>query len=103
MGGTKYVPVGDGTEVGFLKFLQNADVPIHHRIKGRFEKVVAFKPKSSEAGHQFSAAAVDEGDDLINVHIKGAPEAIFALCGSVCGPGGAAEPFPVRAEEGNLR
>lgn len=102
MGGTKYVPVGDGTEVGFLKFLQAADIPIHHRIKGRFDRVVASKPKSSEAGRQFSACAVDEGDEFINVHIKGAPEAVLALCGSICGPGGS-EPFPVRAEEGNLR
>jgi magnesium-transporting ATPase (P-type) len=48
MGDTKYVPVGDGTEVGFLKFLQDADVPIHTLIKERFEKVVAVVPKSSE-------------------------------------------------------
>jgi P-type Ca2+ transporter type 2C len=29
MDATTYVPVGDGTEVGLLKFLQNADIPVH--------------------------------------------------------------------------
>lgn len=46
MGDTKYVPVGDGTEVGLLKFLQDADVPIHTLIKDRFERVVAVVPKT---------------------------------------------------------
>jgi Ca2+-transporting ATPase len=103
MGDTKYIPVGDGTEVGFLKFLQNADIPVHTRIKDRFEKVVAQLPKSSEAGKQFSACAVDEGDNQINLHIKGAPEAILAMSSSICGVGGAIEVFPVRAEDGNVR
>jgi hypothetical protein len=29
MDDTTYVPVGNGTEVGLLKFLQDADIPIH--------------------------------------------------------------------------
>lgn len=48
MGETKYVPVGDGTEVGLVRFLQNADVPVHTLINDRFAKVIATKPKSSE-------------------------------------------------------
>jgi magnesium-transporting ATPase (P-type) len=85
MGETKYVPVGNGTEVGFLKFLQNADVPIHTLIKRRFEKVVATVPRSSGENKQFSAAAVDEGDGYINIHIKGATEAILTMVRSIMG------------------
>jgi magnesium-transporting ATPase (P-type) len=103
MGDTKYVPVGNGTEVGFLKFLQNADVPIHTLIKNRFEKVVAHVPKSSEENKQFSACAVDEGDNFINIHIKGAPEAILNMTSSICGEGGNIETMPLSAEEGNIR
>jgi Ca2+-transporting ATPase len=29
MDATTYIPVGNGTEVGLLKFLQNADIPVH--------------------------------------------------------------------------
>jgi len=29
MDSTTYIPVGSGTEVGLLKFLQDADIPIH--------------------------------------------------------------------------
>ena len=29
MDSTTYIPVGDTTEVGLLKFLQDADIPIH--------------------------------------------------------------------------
>jgi len=32
MESTKYVPTGNGTEVGLLKFLQDADVPVHMLI-----------------------------------------------------------------------
>jgi hypothetical protein len=30
---TSYIPVGDNTEVALLKFLQDADVPIHLLIQ----------------------------------------------------------------------
>jgi magnesium-transporting ATPase (P-type) len=33
MDATTYVPVGDATEVGLLKFLQDADIPIHLLIQ----------------------------------------------------------------------
>lgn len=63
MGETKFVPVGDGTEVGLLKFLQNADIPIHTEINRRFdvERVIANVPmRSSSAGLFYTACAVDE-------------------------------------------
>jgi len=103
MADTKYVPVGNGTEIGLLKFLQNAEVPIHTLIKDRFERVRATVPKSSEADKQFSACAVDEGDGFINIHIKGAPEAILQMTTSICGDGGEIEAMPLSAAEPNLR
>jgi hypothetical protein len=34
-----YVPVGNPTEVGFLKFLQDAEIPIHDDIKQKIGRV----------------------------------------------------------------
>lgn len=91
MGETKFVPVGDGTEVGLLKFLQNADIPIHTEINRRFDvdRVIAHVPlRSSSAGLFYTACAVDEGDGFINIHIKGAPDAVIPLAEFVCGDAG---------------
>ena len=92
MGATKFVPVGNATEVGLLKFLQNADIPIHTEINRRFdvERVIAHVPlRSSSAGLFYTACAVDEGDGYINIHIKGAPEAVLPLAQYICGDAGA--------------
>jgi P-type Ca2+ transporter type 2C len=37
MVGTKYVPVGNGTECGLLQMLQDADIPIHLLINLKYE------------------------------------------------------------------
>lgn len=37
MVGTKYVPIGNGTECGLLQLLQDADIPIHLLINLKFE------------------------------------------------------------------
>ena len=87
----KFIPVGNSTEVGLLKFLQNADVPIHTEINRRFDlnRCFANVPlRVSSPGSFYTACAVDEGDGEINIHIKGAPEALIPMAQFVCGPGG---------------
>lgn len=37
MVGTKYMPVGNGTECGLLQMLQDADIPIHLLINLKYE------------------------------------------------------------------
>ena len=91
MGETKFVPVGSNTEVGLLKFLQNADIPIHTEINRRFDvkRVIAQVPlRSSSPGSFYTACAVAEGDNFVNIHIKGAPEALIPMAQFICGPGG---------------
>ena len=34
-----YVPVGNGTEVGLIKFLQDAEVPVHEIIKRKIGQI----------------------------------------------------------------
>ena len=36
-----YVPVGNGTETSLLRFLQDADVPIHDIIKRKINRIEA--------------------------------------------------------------
>ena len=38
-----YVPVGNGTEVGFLRFLQEAEIPIHDLIKKKLGRISNIK------------------------------------------------------------
>lgn len=47
MDSTNYVPVGSGTEVGLLKFLQDADVPVHLLIQKKLGQIIASCPHSS--------------------------------------------------------
>jgi magnesium-transporting ATPase (P-type) len=43
-----YIPVGNGTEVGLVKFLQDAEVPVHEIIPRKLNKIVAQIPFSSD-------------------------------------------------------
>jgi len=81
MGDTKFVPKGDGTEVGLLKFLQNAEIPIHTLINQRFDtnKVIATVPLRQQEGKFFTACAVRE-NEFVHIHIKGASDSITNIC-----------------------
>lgn len=80
MQGTQYVPSGNSTEVGLLKFLQDADIPVHLLIQNRLGNVRATIPFASDI--KLSACAIENPDrpDAISVYIKGAPEEIMRLC-----------------------
>lgn len=80
MSDTTYVPTGNGTEVGLLTFLQDADIPIHILAKKKLGCIRAILPFSSD--NKFSAVAVEHPDKpgQIAIYIKGAPESIMAMC-----------------------
>ena len=80
---SKFVPVGNPTEVGFLRFLQDADIPIHlwiQRKYGRIRATVPFSPNT-----MISAIALDHPDKpgSVVIHIKGAPEVIIDMCQNI--------------------
>ena len=82
--GTQYIPVGDGTEVGLLNFLQRADLPIHHMIHDKQRRVAMMCPHSS--ANKFSANLIkNETDGGGTIYLKGAPEIIVKeRCGNFC-------------------
>lgn len=88
MKGTQYVPSGNGTEVGLLKFLQDGGVPVHLLIQNRLGNVRATIPFSSDV--KISACAIEDPDrkDSISIYIKGAPEEIMRLCKQALVEGG---------------
>jgi len=78
---TRYVPVGNATEVALIKFLQDASVPVHLRIQKKFGQILAECPFSPETRR--SAVAMRWPADPANrvaVYVKGAPELITRLC-----------------------
>ena len=93
MDATTYIPVGNPTEVGFLKFLQDADIPIHLLIqrKNQNGRIRATVPFSSEKKR--SAIALEDPDrpGVVVVHVKGAPEVILELCATMVAGERAAE------------
>lgn len=80
MDSVNYVPVGNQTEVGLMKFLQDADIPVHILIQRKIDRIQAQVPFSSDK--KFSAIALmhPEKQSTVVVHIKGAPEIIVNLC-----------------------
>lgn len=75
-----YVPVGNGTEVGFLRFLQDAEIPIHDDIKKKLGRIEAVIPFSSQRKRSVTAVRHPENDNLVRVYVKGAPEFIVSKC-----------------------
>ena len=90
---TKFVPVGNPTDVGLVRFLQNADIPVHTEIVHRFDtsKVLAKVPLRFESsGYFFTACAVaDNQNGFVNIYIKGAPDALLTLSNFICDDKGA--------------
>jgi magnesium-transporting ATPase (P-type) len=60
MSDSTFVPTGNGTEVGLLSFLQDADIPIHLLVQRKFGRVKATIPFSSD--RKYSAVAVEHPD-----------------------------------------
>jgi len=77
---TQYVPTGNGTEVGLLKFLQDADIPVHLLIQQKVGSVKAYVPFSSENKYSATAVHNPELPEEVTIYVKGAPEVIFDIC-----------------------
>lgn len=75
-----YVPVGQGTEVGLIKFLQDAEVPVHELITKKLGRVEVVVPFSTIRKRSVTAIRHPDRDDIVRVYVKGAPEYIVHKC-----------------------
>ena len=81
MDATTYVPVGNATEVALLKFLQDAEVPVHLLIQKKLDRIRAVLPFSSEKKRSAVAMVHPDRPNEVMIYVKGAPENVLNLCG----------------------
>ena len=75
-----YIPVGNGTEVSLIKWLQNADVPVHDILAMKEDKVLVEVPFNSYLKRSITAIAHPQLQDTVRIYIKGAPEVVIPNC-----------------------
>jgi len=77
MTSTTYIPVGNSTDICLLKFLQDADIPIHLLVSRKLGRVKAISPFSSNSKRSAIALIHPDRPETVSIYIKGAPETII--------------------------
>jgi len=72
-----YVPNGNGTECGMLKFLQNNGHPIQDLIKEKVGRIRTFVPWTPIRKMETTVVVLPSDDDIVRVYSKGAPEVLL--------------------------
>jgi len=80
MGSTTYLPVGNGTEIGLLRFLQDADVPIHLLTNFKYGKTKMISPHTPDRKRSAIALESPERPGKVVIYVKGAPEILLDHC-----------------------
>ena len=77
-----YVPVGNGTEVSLIKWLQQAEVPVHEVLKKKQAAgvVLAEVPFNSKLKRSIIAVKHPDLEDTVRIYVKGAPEVVVPNC-----------------------
>jgi len=77
-----YVPVGQGTEVSLIKWLQGAEIAVHEVMQQKFKAgvVVANVPFNSQLKRSIIAINHPDRADTVRIYVKGAPEIVLANC-----------------------
>lgn len=75
-----YEPIGNGTEVGLIKFLQDAEIPVHTEVLRKLGKIEAVIPFSTLSRRSLIAVRHPDNEDIVRVYVKGAPETVVAKC-----------------------
>ena len=77
-----YVPVGNGTEVSLIKWLQEAEIPVHEIMDQRDEanRVLAQVPFNSALRRSIIAVQHPTMADTVRIYVKGAPEYVLPKC-----------------------
>ena len=77
-----YVPVGQGTEVSLIKWLQGAEIPVHEMMQHKFADgvVLATVPFNSQLKRSIIAIKHPNREDTVRIYVKGAPEVVLANC-----------------------
>lgn len=78
---TIYKPVGNSTEVSLLRFLQDAEIPVHLLIQKKLGgNILAVCPFSSISKRSVTVVRCPDEPSLVTVYMKGAPEVVINHC-----------------------
>jgi len=75
-----YEPVGNGTEVSMLKWLQKCEIPVHEIMASREGRILCHVPFSSMKKRSLIAVRHPVVEDLVRVYVKGTPEIVLNNC-----------------------
>jgi len=90
---SNYNPVGNTTECALMRFLQDADLPIHRMIAEKYKtydvhangktaklpRIKAVSPFNSSKNRSAVALVHPFRDDYVSIYVKGAPEKILEM------------------------
>lgn len=75
-----YFPKGNGTDVSMLKWLQDAEIPIHEYVQQKHDIIVAAVPFDPNNKREIVVIRHPEQEQNYRVLIKGAPEIVLEKC-----------------------
>lgn len=77
-----YEPVGNGTEVGMLRFLQENDISVQDLLsqRQRESEHECSLPFNTYRKRQTTVIRPYKGCDIVRVVVKGAPEVVMPFC-----------------------
>jgi len=99
MGATTYDPVGNTTEVAFIKFLQDANIPVHLHIKQKVGRVKMVGPFNSMTKRSVTVMINPNRPNTVTWYLKGAPETVIDYCSAMHEHVGIQELTPEKAEQ----
>lgn len=76
----RYIPVGNGTDVSLLNWLQDAEIDIHHAMIVRDQSTIASVPFNTNYKRMITAIRHPNHENLVRVYIKGAHEEVTRRC-----------------------
>lgn len=91
--------MGNATEVGLLKFLRDAEIPVHLLIQQKLGKVRMVSPFNSIKKRSATVLTNPNKPGTVSVYIKGAPEVIIEMCKTIQSANGIVQLSPELAEE----
>lgn len=82
------MPEGNGTDVGFLRLLQDADIPIHLLIGLKWDETKGYEilmrsPHTPEKKIAAMAIKCPSRPGTVTIYVKGAPEILVDNCNAM--------------------
>ena len=88
-----YQARGQGTEVSLIKWLQQAEIPVHKIMAMRDGHIRAQVPFDNKLKRSIIAVQIPTMENTVRIYVKGAPENVLQNCNSYFNDEGLKMPF----------